>query len=198
MQLVTHVSCGNCGQPHRIHRRNLSRRARYRFRCKLCNAEVTFGLRSVRWSVLAQQDEESEEALRRSLSRTASWTRDTEIDLPAAPPPTPAHPDALAARDTLLDQAAPASIAGETLQGYPTADPPLAPRDTLVDVCTPAPEPIAEPQPPRPPRAPCERDTLLDARPPIHLSPLMRRGVTCERESSRVQWLRSRCAAATG
>lgn len=38
--------------------------------------------------------------------------------------------------------------------------------------------------------APVLRDTLMDQRPPIHLTPLHRRGVHVERESSRVRWLR--------
>lgn len=58
----------------------------------------------------------------------------------------------------------------------------------------PAPPPV--PAPPPQPR-PVLRDTLLDGRSPLHLSPLLKRGIPEARESSRVRWLRARGGAAT-
>lgn len=54
---------------------------------------------------------------------------------------------------------------------------------------------VSEAPPPAPPPIPC-KDTVADARVPVHLTPLVRRGVHhADRESSRVRWLRERLAA---
>jgi len=64
-----------------------------------------------------------------------------------------------------------------------------SPYDTMVD------EPCRSMPPPpsaraiSPHRDPA-RDTIADASPPVHLSPLVRRGVEMPREPSRVRWLR--------
>lgn len=88
------------------------------------------------------------------------------------------------------EPAAAASDMLQTLAGTPTGSDERQLRVQLQPVRIPAippPLPVEAIKP-----APVLRDTLMDQRPPIHLSPLHMRGVHRERESSRVRWLRQR------
>lgn len=140
MQLITQISCGNCGKSHRIHR-PLRRGTRYRFTCKRCRSTVTFSTSSVRW--------------------------------------------AYRPRDLPLDQTFSGS---STITRDPGDGPRQAPRAPV-----PPPVPLDARRPAR-----TVRDTMMDERAPIHLTPLVRRGVAMERESSRVRWLRDRIGYAAG
>jgi len=139
MNLISQVSCGNCGKSHRIHRR-LTQGIRYRFTCKRCGAVITFGTSCVRWAI---KPEDLRSHVEGSFSGTATLTR---------------------GRDTIETSAPPA---------------------------IPPPIPVDSPPLQRRARSPVN-DTMADGTPPIHLSPLLQRGVEREQESSRVRWLRQR------
>jgi len=66
-------------------------------------------------------------------------------------------------------------------------------RDTLLDSSPPAvptPPPIPRDTPAGSKGRDPARDTVMDQRAPVHLSPLVRRGVQMPRETSHVRWLR--------
>lgn len=91
----------------------------------------------------------------------------------------------------------PEDVLDETSSGRATIT--RSPHDTMEATAAPAvapPPPVPPPIPPgREAGAPVERavnDTMMDGRAPVHLSPLVRRGVETSRESSRVRHLRRR------
>jgi hypothetical protein len=202
--LVTRITCGSCGKIHRIHR-NLAGGSRYRFTCRHCGAEVIFSTNCVRWAFSPRTPEAkgSESTYRtRSGFDTVAREFDTlpgcavepgDATAPSQPPVSPVAPvdtlvDNMGTVDTVVHHTV--SATADTVADHTITE------NTVVDQTVPE-VIVLPPTPPEATNAPSKpairtRDTKIDRRSPVHLTPLVRRGVSTDRESSRVRWLRAK------